>query len=567
MFALLFCMTPSQAADLPKVRVLLITGANNHNWKETTPAIMDALQQSGRFEVSVTDAPQDLSVAFLQNFDCLLSNFNTFTSRTMAPRDAHWTDSARKAYIDFVKSGKGHVVVHAGSASFYDWPEYQQLVLGTFKIGQTSHGRYHEFEVVLSEHPITRGLSDFKTTDELWHNTAFQEGVTVLAKAFSSKESGGSGKEETMAVAGSFGQGRSVFIVMGHDGRAIRNENFQALLTRGAEWAATGNVTIDATLAATLRPSPRPEESPAKTPPVLHWDRAADSLALLSGEQIVWRFNHGEKAGKPNFDPLAPVGRPSISWSSPPDHPWHYGLWFSWKLINGLNYWEIDRKTGKPSGSTRWKNVQSEPRADSSARISMDLEYSPGDETLPLLTEKRTIEISAPAADGSYSLDWTATFTGGTKDLLFDRTPPPAQKSGNASGGYAGLSMRMQKLSNVKTTSADGPIDINKEHRYRGTSLAFDYSGEPAGGTVVGVAMLDHPGNIHTPSPWYAICDAQMCYINPAVICFETFTLKATQSFTLRYRVIVHAGAWDAAKLVQLQKDFSQEKQTTKAKE
>ncbi|HLX64210.1 MAG TPA: DUF6807 family protein [Planctomycetota bacterium] len=318
-------------------------------------------------------------------------------------------------------------------------------------------------------------------------------------------------------------------------------------------WALTAHAALMffAVLAAA-----QASESAAK-PSVLRWARADDSLALMSGGEIVWRFNYGKNAGKPNFDPLAPVGLPSISWLSPPDHAWHYGLWFSWKFINGVNYWEIEKKTGRPQGTTCWKNVHCDARPDFSAHITLDVEYAPGDDAAPLLTERRGIDISAPAADGSYSLDWTAAFTVGAQDLVFDRTPPPGEKNGVAYGGYAGLSLRMRKLANVKAASAESAIEFNDEHRFRGKSSAFDYSGELSG-AAVGVAMLDHPANIHAPSPWYAINDAQMCFFNAAALCFEPLRVKAAQSFTLRYRIVVHPGSYDAAKLVQLQKDFAQ---------
>ena len=38
------------AADV-KSRVLILSGANNHDWKQTTPAIRAALEETGRFEV------------------------------------------------------------------------------------------------------------------------------------------------------------------------------------------------------------------------------------------------------------------------------------------------------------------------------------------------------------------------------------------------------------------------------------------------------------------------------------------------------------------------------------
>ena len=36
------------------IRVLIIDGQNNHNWRATTPVLKDALEKSGPFQVAVT---------------------------------------------------------------------------------------------------------------------------------------------------------------------------------------------------------------------------------------------------------------------------------------------------------------------------------------------------------------------------------------------------------------------------------------------------------------------------------------------------------------------------------
>ncbi len=41
-----------------------------------------------------------------------------------------------------------------------------------------------------------------------------------------------------------YGKGRVFVAVMGHDAEATKNPEFTITLARGAEWAATGKVTI-----------------------------------------------------------------------------------------------------------------------------------------------------------------------------------------------------------------------------------------------------------------------------------------------------------------------------------
>ena len=225
------------------IHVLIFSGQNNHNWRATTPKLKAILEANGHFAVDVTEHPEECDAATLQKYDVLLSNWNTFGKPTVT----NWPPAMRAAFLDFVRSGKGFVSVHAGSSSFYDWPEFQLLAGGSWKLGQTGHGPAHEFTVKLVDmnHPITRGLTNFITTDELWHRTALQTNIEILATAYSAPEWKGTGKDESLAFTTKFGKGRCFNLLLGHDAKSMEAAGFQQLLGRGTEWAATGKVLAD----------------------------------------------------------------------------------------------------------------------------------------------------------------------------------------------------------------------------------------------------------------------------------------------------------------------------------
>ncbi len=289
---------------------------------------------------------------------------------------------------------------------------------------------------------------------------------------------------------------------------------------------------------------------PSQGDPEWSWEKTDESTALLHKGSPVWKLQHGEKQPKPFFHPLRPVNGPVLTWDAPPDHAWHHGLWFCWKTINGFNYWEENRKGDKRFGITSWEKVKVDTRPDRSARIRMDLAYHPpeGD---TVLTEKRDIEISAPAKDGGYHLDWTLTFTAGEKEVILDRTPLPGEKGGKPWGGYAGLSVRMAgDLEKRTITDDEGPITVEKDFKKRKPGKAMDFSGEIKG-TEAGIAMIDHPGNPRHPTTWYAIENPRprFYWFNPAFLSPAPYTIPAGKALTLRYRVIVHPGRWNAETL------------------
>jgi len=257
---------PTFAAE--KLKVLIVDGQNNHNWKGTTPVIERWLTESGRFSVDVATSPakgQDMS-AFRPKFadyDVVLSNYN----------GDKWSESTNQALIDYVKAGGGLAIIHAANNSFGDWAEYNRMiglggwggrnekhgpyvryrdgkiVLDSSPGGGGHHGRQHPFQVVIRnpDHPITAGLPQawMHSNDELYDKLRGPaEAMTVLATAFADPATGGSGEHEPMIFTIEYGKGRVFHTPMGHSPESMHCVGFITTLLRGCEWAATGNVKL-----------------------------------------------------------------------------------------------------------------------------------------------------------------------------------------------------------------------------------------------------------------------------------------------------------------------------------
>jgi len=46
---------PAAPAAPPKIAVLIVTGQNGHNWRGTTPLLRKILEDTGKFDVRVTE--------------------------------------------------------------------------------------------------------------------------------------------------------------------------------------------------------------------------------------------------------------------------------------------------------------------------------------------------------------------------------------------------------------------------------------------------------------------------------------------------------------------------------
>ncbi len=261
----LFVVTTSEGFGQSKLRVMLIDGQNNHNWKLTTPLLKKQLEESGRFDVAVVTFPQGKTDGFSLNFrdvDVVVSNYN----------GAEWPADTKKAFVSYVEQGGGFVSVHAANNAFPKWPEYNEIIgvggwggrdnkgsyIRVVDGKQTtsdapgrggSHGAKHEFVVEhrVTDHPIMKDLPTkwLHTSDELYDRLRGPaKNVTVLATAFADPKTKGSGEHEPMLMVINYGKGRVFHTTLGHDDVAIKCVGFKTTFQRGTEWAATGKVTI-----------------------------------------------------------------------------------------------------------------------------------------------------------------------------------------------------------------------------------------------------------------------------------------------------------------------------------
>lgn len=274
------------APPAKKLKLLIVDGQNNHNWRVTTPILKDFLQSSGRFTVDVATSPPGLRIpkktskedrARLQaahqklwdkfrpkfaGYDVVLSNYN----------GELWPKPVQKALEAFVSKGGGLVIVHAANNAFPQWADFNKMIgLGwrnnrfgdritvddKGKIVRTpkgkgpgaGHGKQHAFIITVrdAKHPVTKGMPHkwmhFK--DELYHGQRGPaKNMHILATAYSDKKSGGTGANEPMVWWIPYGKGRVFTTLMGHADYSMQCVGFQITVERGAEWAATGMVTI-----------------------------------------------------------------------------------------------------------------------------------------------------------------------------------------------------------------------------------------------------------------------------------------------------------------------------------
>ncbi|MGC6456420.1 MAG: DUF6807 family protein [Coraliomargaritaceae bacterium] len=256
-----------------------------------------------------------------------------------------------------------------------------------------------------------------------------------------------------------------------------------------------------------------------------------NATSFQSDGTVLWTYHHDSAQGKPYLHPLADTSGEVYTDLRPSDHPWHRGLWFSWKTINGVNYWEEDQTTGLSDGWTKLLSTECRVSEENTAHFFQDLAYAPSQKANPVLTEKRSIRISAPDADGTYMIDWDSTFLAVDGEVSLSRTPVVGEENGKTYGGYAGLSLRMNK--EMRTGEF---LNANKAIGREGHATPSPWSlfNKKAGGSLL---FMDHPENRRHPNKWYL--STGMPYVSPAVLFDSSLTLGAKETLRLRYRIRV----------------------------
>lgn len=285
------------------------------------------------------------------------------------------------------------------------------------------------------------------------------------------------------------------------------------------------------------------------------WEESDTTLRLFNDSYLIWQYNYNNRKGKPYFHPLNAKGI-NLTCESPADHPWHLGLWFSWKFINGLNYWEYmngfsTEETGyRSEGVTEIKKILINKNKDYSTNIDLIISYHPEGGS-DIMKERRRLCISPPMHDGSYFIDYEFDFRATGKDVLLDRTPILGEPGGQSWGGYAGMSIRYnQKLGDK--------VHILPDSIKSGSKKGYMYMGFKTQGGMAGLSILRHPMFSTEATSWYIISNPEVpfYYYSPSVLYDNNYLLREGEELRLKYRILVLPGVINEEKLIMKYREY-----------
>ncbi|MDR3618885.1 MAG: ThuA domain-containing protein [Paludisphaera borealis] len=220
-------------------KVLLLSGGQreHHGYREQAFYLTAELENTGRYEVTLTEEAAVLDTPALAKYDLVVA-----IADRRAP-EIKLTKAQQLALVAFVQSGKGYVSIHGGDNAPADWePEFKLMLGGVFSHfglpdGKVRKGDY-TVKIAQPDNPVAKGLSDFPLKDELYYHLQMTPGVEPLAVVEFE------GVAWPIAWTQTFGKGRVFHTVFGHrdfgpdKDDPLRNPGFNRLVLQGIDWAA-----------------------------------------------------------------------------------------------------------------------------------------------------------------------------------------------------------------------------------------------------------------------------------------------------------------------------------------
>lgn len=123
-----FAYIDSFAQPGKPIRVLIVDGFSNHDWKQTTRVTQWILEGSGLFRVDVTTIPSDSLErnAWRVDFDTYAVVIQN-TNNIWMP-NVRWPVAMERALEKYVANGGGLYVLHSGNNAFAHWKEYDKMI-------------------------------------------------------------------------------------------------------------------------------------------------------------------------------------------------------------------------------------------------------------------------------------------------------------------------------------------------------------------------------------------------------------------------------------------------------
>ncbi|MHC4720175.1 MAG: ThuA domain-containing protein [Planctomycetota bacterium] len=216
-----------------KIKVVVVTGGHDF---EPRPffAMFDAFEDIEYVEADQRDHSEIFEDITNWDYDVIVLYNMT---RKISPK-------RQQNFIALLERRVGLLVLHHAIAAFQDWPEYHRIIGAKYYLNESRQqtpehdpsGYQHDvdFTVHLSDtqHPVTRGLSDFWVHDEVYNNCHFEPDNSLLLTTDHPASN------QALCWVRNYRGARVCCIQPGHGPSLFENPNYRRLVAQALNWCA-----------------------------------------------------------------------------------------------------------------------------------------------------------------------------------------------------------------------------------------------------------------------------------------------------------------------------------------
>lgn len=240
---------PDEAYAKPKQKRKLLVFSRTAGFRHQSiatgkMALEEMGEKTGAFEAVISDDLENFEPGKIDEFDAILFLSTTQNAFQGAEDEKRLQDSLMK----FVKSGKGFVGIHAATDTFYNWPEYGEMINGYFDGHPwTANHEVHVFvEPGKEKHPLAAMFEgeplEFKEEIYQLKDPYDSSKVDMLLRLDKEKSAEVKGIKRTdndfgVAWARHWGEGRVFYCSLGHNHHIYWHPKVLRHYLAGIQWA------------------------------------------------------------------------------------------------------------------------------------------------------------------------------------------------------------------------------------------------------------------------------------------------------------------------------------------
>ncbi|MEM7011422.1 MAG: PmoA family protein [Verrucomicrobiota bacterium] len=243
------------------------------------------------------------------------------------------------------------------------------------------------------------------------------------------------------------------------------------------------------------------------------------------------------------------------------DHPHHRSIKFSHRNVNGYSFWAPNGEPGPRDCEIKLIKIEKMEGGDKGELIIHNDWIGEG----KLVLKERLRLAFMPLEEGQMLMDYDTELTAAEGDVKF---------GDNKDGGMGIRVAATMVVENRHTKTGNGTI-VNSNGETNAASWGkrakwSDYYGPSPGGTVVGIAIFDHPSNLRYPTHWHARTYGLSTANRFGTGSFERssgakegdgdYTIKKGDTLKLRHRLYFHLGDAKTANVDKHYANYEKEK-------